>query len=290
MSYSFPSSLAALPRISVRKFSNAGPVLQNARLTPANLLLDAEELVLLIHGYNNSELSAFESYRAFMENLGSGWASCVSGIFWPGDGSTNDPDARQVWNSVLFSAISYPLQPRRAEESASYLADTITLALSARLERANRSGRAPRNLVLNIVAHSMGCRLALELLKLLRSALRGGAPLRIRNVALMAAAVPQYDTEFRGSFHLALNTPDKTTVFWSRSDRVLRMTFPLGQVLAWPFPLGWDLRKRSALGRFGMAERNGLSSVEVDLDHSDYWSDRFIASVLRTDLDSDNII
>jgi len=131
----------------------------------------------------------------------------------------------------------------------------------------------------------MGCRLVLELLALLRSAVLAGVPLRVRHVALMAAAVPTYHVEERGSLEQALTTPDRTKIYWSLEDRVLRFAFPIGQVLERPFPLGWRPAGRTALGRGGGDGRAGLASVQVSLDHSEYWSNKAVAEDVRTDLD-----
>jgi len=72
------------------------------------LFLRSDELLLLVHGYNNSEPVAFASYRKFMANIGSVWSSRTSAVFWPGDGWTRDPAAHEGWRSVVLSAASYP--------------------------------------------------------------------------------------------------------------------------------------------------------------------------------------
>lgn len=280
-----PETIAGFSRISLRALPAGGAVLRDPRLTPADLLLGADELVLLVHGFNNSEDVAFASYRDFMTNIGPIWASQSAGVFWPGDGRTGDPNAPAGWRSVLLSAASYPYQPQRATEAAGYLADVVSRACVSRDTVAARRGRRPAELVVSIVAHSMGCRLALELLRLLRSALTGGVRLRIRHVALMAAAVPGYHVTERGELEQALTTAERTTVYWSRTDRVLRFLFPLGQALERPFPRGWWPWHRGALGRDGAAERPRLRSVEVAIGHSGYWPNSGVAEGIRNDLE-----
>lgn len=282
-----PATLAGLPRISLRALPAGGAVLRDPRLTPADLLLGIDELVLLVHGFNNREEVAFASYLRFMAKVGPAWASRSSGVFWPGDGRTGDPDARSGWRSVLLAGASYPYQPQRATEAAGHLADVVSRACVSRAAIAARRGRRATDLVVNVVAHSMGCRLVLELLRLLRPALLAGAPLRVRNVALMAAAVPVYHISFRGELEQALTTAERTTLYWSRADGVLRFLFPLGQSLERPFPRGWWPSRRGALGRLGGDGRAGLRSVQVPLGHSDYWTDEGVAADIRADLDAD---
>jgi pimeloyl-ACP methyl ester carboxylesterase len=281
-----PETIAGLPRISLRSLPAGGAVLRDPRLTPADLLLEADELLLLVHGFNNSEGVAFASYRDFMTNIGPAWAAQSAGVFWPGDGRTEDMLARAGWRSVLLSAASYPYQPQRAVEAAGYLADIVSRACVFRAKVAARRGRRSAELVINVVGHSMGCRLALELLRLLRSALTAGARLRVRHVALMAAAVPAYHVAKRGELEQALTTAELTTVYWSRRDQVLRFLFPLGQALERPFPRGWWPQQRRALGRVGATGSARLRSVEVALGHSGYWPDREVAERIRNDLEA----
>lgn len=276
-----PGTLSEMSRISFRSLPAGGAVLRAPRATPADLLLGDDELVLLVHGYANDEPAAFASYRRFMENLGERWAAKAAGVFWPGDGRTRDADAQQSLFSFLAVA-SYMWQPQRARETARHLADLLGRACVDRQAVAARRGRVARPLVVSIVAHSMGCRLTLELLNLVRTAILAGARLRVRSVGLMAAAVPAYHVQERGDLELAFATAERTTVYWSRSDRVLRFPFRFGQVAEFPFPLGW--RRRGAIGRHGV-EGLGARSVQVELDHSDYWPSVEVAEDVRDQLE-----
>ncbi len=276
---------AAFPRISLRDAPRGGPVGSQSRVTPADLLLGSDELLLLIHGYNNSEPDAFASYRTFLMNVGDPWVARSGGVFWPGDASDARPGRRPGLLFPLLAAASYPWQPHRAAQAAQHIADLIATALVSRSAVAERRGRQADALTLNVVAHSMGCRLALELIKLLRPLLLAGAALRIRSLVLLAAAVPHYHVGDRGPLEAALTTADSTLILWSRRDRVLRFAFPLGQLLERPFPLGWHRSARGALGRSGSATTPRLQSEETRLDHSDYWPDRKLAGRVRTVLD-----
>jgi hypothetical protein len=280
-----PETIAGFARVSLRALSAGGAVLRDPRLTPADLLLAADELVLLVHGFNNSEDHAFASYRDFMANIGPIWAPQSAGVFWPGDGRTGDPNASAGWRSVLLSAASYPYQPQRATEAAGYLVDVVTRACVFRETVAARRGRRSAELVVNIVAHSMGCRLALEMLRLLRSALTGGVHLRIRHVALMAAAVPGYHVRERGELEQALTTAERTTVYWSRAGTAAPTLVRVEIEIGAPGPRGWWPLHRGALGRGGVAERPRLRSVEVALGHSGYWPNSEVAESIRNDLE-----
>jgi pimeloyl-ACP methyl ester carboxylesterase len=267
--------LAGFPRVSLRSAPIGGPLLRQAIVTPAYLLVGQDELLLLVHGYANNEAQAFASYKKFLRNVGDPWVARSAGLFWPGDGGPWQPK----WWSRFTAPATYPLQPQRAEEAAEYLNDLIIETSNARAEVARLNRRRVRPLTLNIVGHSMGCRLVLELMKLLRSAIATGPAIEVRNVVLMAAAVPDYHVHERGSLEKALSVAYETLVLWSKKDEVLRWAFRAGQSVERPFPLG--LRSRTALGRSGTGSASHVSSEETQLGHSDYWPSAAIASKVR---------
>jgi pimeloyl-ACP methyl ester carboxylesterase len=269
-------SFAAFPRVSLRDRPAGGSVISHARTTPADLLLRSDEVILLAHGYNNSQSVALASYKAFLQNVGDPLAGSAAGLFWPGDGITfRRTTRRSLWHSPLLSALSYPWQPQRAAEAAERLSEVMADAIRAR----SLVGRRP--LTINVVAHSMGCQLTLELLKLLRVSMRAGQ-IVIRNLVLMAAAVPRYSVQEHGDLEMALRSAQRTRVFWSKSDRVLSLAFPLGQFLERPFPLGW--RSRVAVGRTGISFSERVTAHETSHGHSDYWSDDRIARHVKNDM------
>jgi hypothetical protein len=134
---------------------------------------------------------------------------------------------------------------------------------------------------LSIVAHSLGCRVTLELLNLLRgSAILGmvSVPLTI----LMAAAVPRYLVMMKGrDLRPALEVPKKVIIFYSKKDRVLQLAFRAGQLLERPFPAGFNIATRSAIGRagLGLGKPTNVEEEPKTHGHGGYWSDKDIAGV-----------
>jgi len=127
-------------------------------------------LTLWIHGYNNNQTAIGETWQTTAAALALRGVSLedVVAFYWPGD----------QWGSALASAAAYPLQVPVAREAAARLVTYLTDA----------SHR--RELRLRIVAHSLGCLLTLELIRLLDTQ-RDKHNITVERVLLMAAAVPQ---------------------------------------------------------------------------------------------------
>ena len=209
--------------------------------------------ILFVHGYNNSRSAARGSFEGFVKSLeaatGRGmlpWP--VFGVQWPGD----EP------NSVL-SAASYPFKIRVAQRAADKIFDYLTGIFGP--------GGAP--IILHVVAHSLGCRLTLELLEKLA---RGNpaANVIISSVTLMAAAVPVGKVEPDGRLRRGVEAANRVCVLHSTGDAVLHWAFPVGQTA------GGDGFFPTAVGRFGgpsgIWTRDASMSAEGKLyGHSSYW-------------------
>jgi hypothetical protein len=222
-------------------------------------------LVILIHGYNNSEAEARDSYTTFVRrlaDLGLPEASAygvLCGFFWPGDA-----------DGGRLSFLSYPSEIDTARRSGESL---------ARYLRSLRGpGGAP--LEVRIVSHSLGGRVLLEMLRSIREA--GETPLqRLAGACLMAAAVPVALVDTKGDLRAAARVPQRSLVLYSEQDGVLRWAFPTGETAAGDgfFP--------RAVGRFGEPPRTwGERRNLAPYGHSDYWgyaddrSARAVASFL----------
>jgi hypothetical protein len=123
----------------------------------------------------------------------------------------------------------------------------------------------PTDARLTILAHSLGCRVALELVERLRGTEWFAAALE--GVCLMAAAVDVDSVAVDGPLHEAarLCSTRGLTILTSDADWVLHDVFPLGSTLAEP-------GSGRALGRFGPPPGLPATSVAVDsLTHGDYW-------------------
>lgn len=217
-------------------------------------------VVLLVHGYNNTESAARRSYDLFagdLAALGAGGRAAlddIGGLYWPGDADLGP-----------VSFLSYPLEIAPAKATAERLAEYLrTLA-----------GPAGTPTEIYFACHSLGNRVLLELLDLLAAE---PAPLgHVAGAVLMAAAVPVDMVDAGGPLESGATLPGRTLVLYSRNDRVLHWAFPLGETAAGEgfFP--------TAVGRFGQppgawTERQELAGD----DHGDYWADpRAAARVAR---------
>jgi esterase/lipase superfamily enzyme len=248
--------------LSVRSADVGGTVVA-ARAEPRNVFLSRDELTLFVHGFAVTQAQADKIYRAFGERL-DGHSDQAVHIYWPGD--LGMPGVTQL---------GYPLQRRRALDSATELADYIARELDERRDAASRRGRVLRPLTLRVVAHSMGCLLALELLKLLNRP----REIEISLIVLMAAAVAQYRLADR-DLGRVLTRARQVRVYRSFSDWVLAVAFPIGELPHRPFPEGW--KRRSAIGRNGCGDGfANLDEHERSHGHSDYWKDASIAEDVR---------
>ena len=214
---------------------------------PASALTRGTNLLLLIHGYNNSVGNAADAYAGWLslqEELG-GIGINVVGVYWPGSN----------WESfaVYMQAIS------KAEATAQKLATALRAAAASF-----------GTLRIRIVTHSLGSRLTMELLHQLR---RNPDPrLTVERFVVMAAAVP---TRYLTPRHVLrdaldqLRTPFRS--LYSESDKVLGYAFRLGESLRGEgfFP--------TALGHEEWRGARAISQPQLTQErirgagHGDYW-------------------
>lgn len=205
--------------------------------------LKRRQVTVLIHGYNNSQPDAEASYRRFRKKLARqvtpGRLRRIGPIWefhWPGD-----------LPSPLWSKASFPARIADAEASGELLGNF--LAIRCRPETR-----------VNLIAHSLGCHVALQAVESVSAA---NAPERIRRVVLMAAAVPTLmcagaEEEFGPHEGTA------ETVLYSRSDRVLELAYPLGAAGYWGI-------RAEAVGRRGNPADRWTTVVHTGLHHGEYW-------------------
>jgi pimeloyl-ACP methyl ester carboxylesterase len=129
----------------------------------------------------------------------------------------------------------------------------------------------------NLVGHSLGCRVILELL----AQWTGGLPsnIRIDSIVLMAAAVAVKHVDDEGRLRPAAMLSRQTTIVLdSQGDRVLHWVFPLGETVVGEasFP--------TAVGRFGGPLNTWhialpmATAVGKAYDHGSYWPGEEAAS------------
>lgn len=259
---------AVLNELSVRESgTDSGGGVVDAHSPAGSDILEGKGTALLfVHGYNNSRAAARQSFECFVSALesvtGRGplpWP--VFGVQWPGD----EPNG-------AVSAMSYPFKIKVAQRAAERIFEHLTGVFGP--------GGAP--IVLHIVAHSLGCRLTLELLEKLA---RGspGANVSICSVTLMAAAVPVGKVESEGRLRRGVESADRVCVLHSTGDAVLHWAFPLGQTA------GGDGFFPTAIGRFGgpagaWTRAAGMSAAGKLYGHGSYWEGAESASAVAASL------
>jgi pimeloyl-ACP methyl ester carboxylesterase len=225
------------------------------------LPLQTTKLVLLIHGFNVTEDEAFGTYRRFcseQQQLADGdIGSSVSNdrafieVDWPGG----------IDAAKAVSWAGYPFAVSQAKELGPRIAADLG-------EAARRLG----HLSLDVVAHSLGCRLAIETIRALSPSIT------VTGVVFQAAAldVEQLESPLDrfGLRSALLNAKCRIHSLYSEGDRVLSWAFPRGQELALE-AVGWT-KAPTALGhtRWDHASILGTSLRQVQIGgagHSDYW-------------------
>ncbi|CAD5373736.1 conserved hypothetical protein [Rubrivivax sp. A210] len=212
-----------------------------------------QDLLVLVHGFNNNRREAQEAYAAFRKrqagllearHLGA-FEDMLGDAFWPGDANFAGP-------LDMLDFLVYPATIATAKLAAAQLS---TYLLS-------------RRDVLNLyfVGHSMGCRVILETLRLLKANPSFRTP--VRKVCLLAAAVRTSAVFPGGALEEAFRAAEQVEVLHSSADTVLSLAFPIGQTAAGDgfFP--------TAIGRHGDVPRNP-GQVEIrpvdGAGHGDYW-------------------
>lgn len=228
-------------------------------------------LIVLIHGYNDTvdeartAYAAFEALQAAQVAPGRDWTFGATQVqvFWPGDAT---------WG--LARPAFYPFALPLADRSAALLREIVVDLVVC------SGGR----LTLDVVAHSMGNRVALQMLGLLR----GQAGLQVRRLMNLAAAVPvgrlqaPADTLAQGLG--AACAGGRATSFYSADDAVLAYAFPVGETVAaaqegvLPVALGH--------GNWTSGHPAGLSQHDASpAGHGDYWSGLAVQAEVRERLD-----
>jgi pimeloyl-ACP methyl ester carboxylesterase len=224
-------------------------------------------VTFLIHGYNVDQKAASAAFRQLVDLIREKagmpplleegrcllyWPAYVSGGLWLG-------------KLPVLSAASYAWQVPSARDAAR--------ALKAFIDEQTHS--RPR---LNLIAHSLGCRLVLELLQHYSEVPYAARPV-FDTVVLMAAAVPTHFLDWYGRLGSGTYVAERVVVLFSEKDEVLRNWFPPGQTLAREGFLP------EAVGRRGRPVFRWADVQATENDHSDYFRDentaRAIAEALK---------
>jgi hypothetical protein len=215
--------------------------------------------LLLIHGYNNDPAQAADAYAGFgaiqkelfpgvvNDDFAPGWHRIE--VLWQGFAS---------WGLVSFAF--YPMAIPNARATGAFLADALVDAAAGQPRR------------VQVVAHSLGCRVTLELVRALR-ALRATRhhDVQVERVVFFAAAVPTYGLEDEmplGLRDALLQEGVETSSMYSLDDVVLSGAFPPGQTLGgegfFPTALGHDTWAGGLRARMEQHDN-------APAGHGDYW-------------------
>lgn len=239
--------------ISFREHDVGGSFRLYPLIVPTSALDGPSNLLLLIHGFNNNEYEASESYRKFVATQADlaqrPLPANIVEIYWPGD----------------TSVPRYHLSIPRAQNTARQLAAVLEVA-------ADRRGP----LVVDVVAHSMGCRLTLELIDILHG---GQQKVTVRRVAFLAAAVPIRQLEHKRPLRTAFERArTRALSLFSPIDEALGAAFRIGQLRA-------NIAKVDDSGvlpvALGAAEWRPIpfcpemeQHQAINALHGDYWTNR----------------
>jgi hypothetical protein len=211
-------------------------------------LAGRSRVILLCHGYANSVDVARKSYSKFVDNFISQFPMAkpidtdVFEFYWPGD---------EPYPGV--SQLSYPFQIKNAKGTAILLAEYLI----------NLPAPATGEIELYLVAHSLGNRVAVELLRLL---IGGRGKLTLRGILMMAAAVPVDKVSVGGVLHDAALLMTQQFVLHSESDWVLKAAFRFGETAA------FEGFMPHAVGQFGDPAAQWTNTKDMpNYGHSDYW-------------------
>lgn len=254
-----PDGYNPLLQFYLRQKAEGGAILVPADIRGSADEKTRRECLVLIHGFNNTDSEASEAYLGFRRRQNeifsppdpATFEHRFGDAFWPGDAD---------WWSFLDS-VDFLVYP-----------SAVHTSVHAGAELASALLRMPNLEQVDFIGHSLGCRVTLETLLVLR----GRALPRVRRVVLMAAAVPSEMLEPGGKFYnlLTAMAAEGTVidVLHSMQDTVLHYAFPPGQSLA-----GGREGSARAVGRYGPSPlmpgyRGTLTDREIGgAKHGDYW-------------------
>ncbi|HEY7653385.1 MAG TPA: alpha/beta fold hydrolase [Methylomirabilota bacterium] len=210
------------------------------------------EVVVLLHGYNNPRQVGWDSLVRFARLLDAGGVTALKlAVLWPGDG----------W----AKALTYPFEGKDADDSA----DSLVTWITSHVDHTAR---------IALVAHSLGCRVAMRTAERLAEMQGAGVP-ALGRVCLMAAAIDNDCLGRDGAtcYRQGTLAAERLAVLASEDDRVLGLAYPLGDLAQ---TLLFGERWGSALGLTGVLERDAdvlsrieripLSDPKRKVDHSHY--------------------
>jgi hypothetical protein len=214
----------------------------------------AERIIILVHGYNNTQRQARESYRALQNKMIDAGASASAiqntwEVYWHGFESKWITLLPRDEDATFASFDTYHEQVPKAKQAGKDLADYLCTL---------RPG-----LQVIFISHSLGGRVVLEAIGELS---QQGQLHRAEAYCLMAAAVPTFLLE-RGAPLTEAARKVRGIVLWSKWDLVLRTPFRIGQIRAREGSLLYPPRAVAHAGEPNIWR----SSHNTNLGHSGYY-------------------
>ncbi|WP_454890515.1 alpha/beta hydrolase [Sphingopyxis chilensis] len=261
--------------ISLRQ-AVVGGLLDAGKMSPPDLLERENRIILLVHGFNVTQPDADAAYELFEGNLSPDLRGRIVRLYWPGDWGTRADAARGQPSlpSKIISRLAYPFKPRTAERSAQRLRTLLANAFRA---RSKAQGAKP--LEIAVVAHSLGCRLAMEALELIIDS--SGTNVDLPLTVLMAAATARSTMIEDGKLTNMIEQLPQLWILHSKSDAVLWGAFRPGQLFDSPL---FPLHLRGAVGRQGIPGTSHIKVAKGRWGHGDYWPDADIARAIDAEL------
>lgn len=239
--------------LDLRMVGSAGPVAPSllsrfddgaSGMVAVTALAQEPRVTFLLHGFNVDRKQGREELGELANQLQGQISGALVATLWPGDSN--------LW------ALSYPFEGADADDAANHLAKFIV-------------DYVPRHLPVSFVAHSLGCRVVLETVSQLV-----GETHQVDRVCLLAAAIDDFTLASENDYLEATVAAKRVAVMSSRSDRVLQLAYPVGDLLQ-AFLFVGDT-PGAALGRRGPRQHRGTGvpgnvghrPSEMKHGHGDY--------------------
>ena len=251
-------------KLSFRTPDNAGGDMRlDPDLSELYRRLDKRRLVLLIHGYNNTVSEAVDAYEQGFIRLQQALANHAP----DGDIAPDRNFVEVFWKGDDWGVLSFAYYMEAIPNAVKTAAALANVLRALAIERGG--------LEVQIVAHSLGTRLALELIRHVGIEPR----VAITKLVFFAAAVPTFMLDDPRERHGLRHAYDRVVKggllsLYSNSDGVLSVAFPAGQSLApgregiLPTPLGLALWESPQSPATLQQQQNRNAG------HSDYWGCR----------------
>ncbi len=197
-----------------------------SREVPADgALVGYDQVTFLIHGFNVNEEEGTYGLSEFARKLSAEPSSAIVFVLWPGDSP--------------IGPLSYSFtEGHQADDTADELIKFII---------SHMTFTTP----INFIAHSLGCRVTMETAKKLHKMVNGQKAIYpVKQICLMAGAIDDFSLSEPDDYRTAAERADRVAVLSSVEDEVLRIIYPLGDLVQ-AFLFFWKETAGMALGYRG---------------------------------------